>query len=151
MYVRKKPTKPNHYKPSSFRNMFVSLLRKLIYISHPSGGNEREIAVRLRNNLRKFAELATHVEKNRRTFCVAEIVACKVQTCSVPLKLTLQSCFYEPGERTMSVLVVFLQVVAGAVASFLVGMIWFSPVTFGRIWWRYQFPGKRFGEVEKCR
>lgn len=61
--------------------MFVSLLRKLISHVHPSGGNEREIEVRLRNNLRKFAELATHVEKNRRTFCVAEIAKSKRARC----------------------------------------------------------------------
>ena len=66
--------------------MFVSLLRKLI--SHPFGGNEREVAVRLRNNLRKFAKLATHVEKIAKRFA-AEIAACNrpVQTCSVPVQL----------------------------------------------------------------
>ena len=86
-YVRKKKhTQPKHYRPSLFRNMLVSLLWKLI--SHPFGDNEREVTVRLRNNLRKFAKLATHVEKIAKRFA-AEIAACNrpVQTCSVPVQL----------------------------------------------------------------
>ena len=93
--------------------------------------------------------------ENRQTFCsrnrCMQSSSPNVLSAGAVERVFFQSCFYEPAERTMGVLVVFFQVVAGAVASFLVGMIWFSPVTFGRIWWRYQFPGKRFGEVEKCR
>jgi len=48
----------------------------------------------------------------------------------------------------LAVLVMLVQVVAGAVASFLVGMFWYSPAMFGRVWWKYQFPGKHFGETE---
>ena len=39
-----------------------------------------------------------------------------------------------------------IQIVAGFVASFIVGMAWYSPVLFGRLWWQLQFPGKQFGE-----
>ena len=81
----------------------------------------------------------------------AIILQSKRAQCRCGWESFLPILFLRTWWRTMGVLVVFFQVVAGAVASFLVGMVWFSPVTFGRIWWRYQFPGKRFGEVEKCR
>ena len=40
-----------------------------------------------------------------------------------------------------------LQVLAGTFASMAVGFVWFSPGVFGRLWWKYQFPGKKFGET----
>jgi polyferredoxin len=42
--------------------------------------------------------------------------------------------------------IVVLQVVAGTIASFLVGMIWFSSYGLGRVWWSYTFPNKKYGE-----
>ncbi len=27
-----------------------------------------------------------------------------------------------------------------------VGGLWYSPRLFGRLWWHYQFPGRKFGE-----
>ena len=121
---------------------------------------QHEIAVRLRRKLRKFPELATHVETVADV--AAEIVPSYASNCLSPtsnvhlLPLNLRefsSNFFSTNllNDTMGALVVFVQVLGGAVASFLVGMFWFSPVTFGRIWWRYQFPAKRFGEMEKCR
>lgn len=42
-----------------------------------------------------------------------------------------------------------LQVVFGAVASMLVGMVWYFPSVFGRTWWKLQFPDKKFGEFSE--
>ena len=39
-----------------------------------------------------------------------------------------------------------VQIVAGFIVSFIVGMTWYSPVLFGRLWWQLQFPGTQFGE-----
>lgn len=39
-----------------------------------------------------------------------------------------------------------IQIVAGVVVSFAVGMLWYSPMLFGKLWWQLQFPGKPFGE-----
>ena len=39
-----------------------------------------------------------------------------------------------------------IQIAAGFIVSFIVGMTWYSPVLFGRLWWQLQFPGKYFGE-----
>ena len=46
----------------------------------------------------------------------------------------------------ISWMTVLLQVVAGTIASFLVGMIWFSSYGLGRIWWSYTYPNKKYGE-----
>ena len=46
----------------------------------------------------------------------------------------------------ISWMIVLLQVVAGTIASFLVGMIWFSSYGLGKIWWSYTFPNKKYGE-----
>ena len=46
----------------------------------------------------------------------------------------------------ISWMIVLLQVVAGTIASFLVGMMWFSSYGLGRIWWSYTFPNKKYGE-----
>ena len=47
-----------------------------------------------------------------------------------------------------SIFAVLLQMIAGTIASFIVGMVWYSPFFFGHIWWRYEFPEKRFGDYE---
>ena len=39
-----------------------------------------------------------------------------------------------------------IQIAAGVIASFAVGMLWYSAMIFGRLWWTLVFPGKRFGE-----
>jgi hypothetical protein len=36
-----------------------------------------------------------------------------------------------------------IQIVAGTIASFLVGMIWFSSY---EMWWSYTFKNKKYGE-----
>jgi len=41
-----------------------------------------------------------------------------------------------------------VQIVAGFFASFFVGMLWYSPTLFGKLWWRLQFPGKPFGDLK---
>ena len=41
-----------------------------------------------------------------------------------------------------------VQAVAGFFASFFVGMLWYSPTLFGRLWWKLQFPGKPFGDLK---
>jgi len=38
-----------------------------------------------------------------------------------------------------------VQIVAGFIVSFIVGMVWYSPMLFGKLWWQLQFPGKPFG------
>ena len=38
-----------------------------------------------------------------------------------------------------------LQVLAGTVASFIVGMLWFSSFCVGKMWWSYTFPDKKYG------
>ena len=47
---------------------------------------------------------------------------------------------------SFSWLILVLQVAAGTIASFMVGMIWFSSYGLGRVWWRYTFPNKKYGE-----
>ena len=49
----------------------------------------------------------------------------------------------------VSYLGVLLQVMAGSVASFVIGMMWFSPSCLGRTWWSYSFPNKKYGECDK--
>ena len=39
-----------------------------------------------------------------------------------------------------------LQVLVSSFACMAVGYVWFSPGVFGRLWWQYQFPGKKFGQ-----
>lgn len=39
-----------------------------------------------------------------------------------------------------------LQVVAGSVASYAVGMVWFSGLCFGRQWWKYTFQNQKDGQ-----
>lgn len=39
-----------------------------------------------------------------------------------------------------------VQVAAATVGCMAVGAFWYSSRLFGRIWWHYQFPGKKFGE-----
>ena len=47
---------------------------------------------------------------------------------------------------SFSWLILVLQVAAGTIASFMVGMMWFSSYGLGRVWWRYTFPNKKYGE-----
>ena len=54
--------------------------------------------------------------------------------------------FFVPEVMAISWMTVLLQVVAGTIASFLVGMIWFSSYGLGRIWWSYTYPNKKYGE-----
>ena len=39
-----------------------------------------------------------------------------------------------------------IQIAAGFITSFIVGMVWYSSVLFGKLWWQLEFPGKQFGE-----
>ena len=41
-----------------------------------------------------------------------------------------------------------LQVLVSSFACMAVGYVWFSPGVFGQLWWKYQFPGKKFGQCE---
>ena len=41
-----------------------------------------------------------------------------------------------------------LQVTLATVVCFGVGWLWFSPLLFGPTWWKYQFPGRTFGDCE---
>ena len=54
--------------------------------------------------------------------------------------------FLSPRIIAISWPFVFLQAVAGTIASYLVGMIWFSSSGLGRIWWSYTYPNKKYGE-----
>lgn len=40
-----------------------------------------------------------------------------------------------------------IQIAAGFIVSFIVGMTWYSPMLFGKLWWQLQFPGKPFGKL----
>eukprot|EP00731_Ephydatia_muelleri_P016233 Em0009g657a len=39
-----------------------------------------------------------------------------------------------------------LQVIAATFASVCVGVLWYTPMLFGRYWWSIQFPGRKFGD-----
>lgn len=39
-----------------------------------------------------------------------------------------------------------VQIAAGFIVSFVVGMTWYSPLLFGKLWWQLEFPGKKFGD-----
>lgn len=39
-----------------------------------------------------------------------------------------------------------LQVIAATFVSVCVGVIWYTPMLFGRLWWSIQFPGRKFGD-----
>ena len=55
-------------------------------------------------------------------------------------------CFSAPRIMAVFWLILLLQVAAGTIASFMVGMIWFSSYGLGRMWWSYTFPNKKYGE-----
>ena len=42
-----------------------------------------------------------------------------------------------------------VQIAAGVIVSFIVGMIWYSPMLFGKLWWQLEFPGKQFGDMDR--
>lgn len=42
-----------------------------------------------------------------------------------------------------------VQIAAGVIVSFIVGMLWYSPMLFGKLWWQLEFPGKRFGDMDQ--
>lgn len=44
-----------------------------------------------------------------------------------------------------------LQWVLSSIASMMVGVLWYSEMVFGKLWWRYQFPGTVFGDTSKMR
>ena len=42
-----------------------------------------------------------------------------------------------------------VQIAAGVVVSFVVGMLWYSPILYGKLWWQLEFPSKQFGEMDR--
>lgn len=46
----------------------------------------------------------------------------------------------------MDVQLLVTQVVAATLASVCVGILWYTPLLFGRLWWSVQFPGRKFGD-----
>ena len=45
------------------------------------------------------------------------------------------------GEQALA-----LQIIAATLASVCVGVVWYTPLLFGRLWWSVQFPGRKFGD-----